>query len=83
VPADQHPALARDELVRAVEAECLDGGLPGRGQPDDEQPVIAPAEVIVPALGVRVVEADDLAALGVARLGLGALALIAVAARAS
>jgi hypothetical protein len=82
MPAYQYPALACDDLMRPIEIQRSHGGASNSSQADHQQPIFAPAKMIVPVLGTRMIEIDNLAALGVSSLNLGALPLITLTARA-
>src|SRR6185295_19895683 len=82
MPAHQYPALACDDLMRSIEVNRGDCGPSGCCQADNKQSIFTPAEVVVPALGTRIIQFDHLAALRVWCLHLRPLSLITLAARA-
>jgi hypothetical protein len=83
MPAHHYPTLACDDLMRAIEVNRSDRGASDCRQTDNQQSICTPAEMIGPAMGTRIIQSDDLAALRVSRLHLRTLPLIALAARAS
>ena len=50
MPADQHPTPPGADKQRSVELEREDRRTTDRGQAEDLRPVIAPREMLIPAL---------------------------------
>ena len=81
MPTDRSPAATGDEQQEAVEIHG-DNGCPTYGSATDYQyAVIAPLKMHSPALGAGIVERYDLTGFRIDRVGLGAFALVAGAAR--